>query len=252
MDRDSLKLFLDQGLSLEEIGRRVGRHPSTVGYWVKKHGLTAAHKDRHAARGTIPRERLAALIEEGATYAFMADAFGVSLATIRHWLKKYGLETARGERLRHGRAERGSGRAVVELPCKTHGRTLFRLEGRGVYRCIRCRSDAVNRRRMTIRATLVSEAGGCCAACGYDRYAGALQFHHLDPREKEFGISSRGITRSLEAARTETSKCVLLCANCHAEVEGGVRSLGGRIPRVAKEWAVGGRLSGVAHLCGPG
>ena len=51
MDRDSLKLFLDQGLSLEEIGRRVGRHPSTVGYWVKKHGLTAAHKDRHAAEG---------------------------------------------------------------------------------------------------------------------------------------------------------------------------------------------------------
>jgi transposase-like protein len=78
MDRDSLKLFLDQGLSLEEIGRRVGRHPSTVGYWVKKHGLQAAHKDRHATRGGLPRDQLAALIEEGATYAFMAETFGVT------------------------------------------------------------------------------------------------------------------------------------------------------------------------------
>src|SRR4051794_4702942 len=225
MDRDSLKLFLDQGLSLEEIGRRVGRHPSTVGYWVEKHGLRAVHKDRHASKGPIPRQRVAALIQEGATYRFMADAFGVSVATIRHWLKKYGLETAREERLRHGRAERETGRPVVELPCKTHGRTSFRLEGRGVYRCIRCRSEAVSRRRTTVRATLISEAGGSCAACGYDRYAGALQFHHLDPSAKEFGLSSRGVTRSLAAARAEASKCVLLCANCHAEVEGGVRTL---------------------------
>jgi transposase len=225
MDRDSLKLLLDQGLSLEQIGRRVGRHPSTVGYWVKKHGLRAAHKDRHANKGTISRERLAALIEEGATHRFMAAVLGVSVATVRHWLTKYGLETARGERIRHDRAERDSGRGVVELPCKTHGRTLFRLEGRGLYRCIRCRSEAVSKRRTTIRATLVSEAGGCCAACGYDRFAGALQFHHLDPSEKEFGISSRGVTRSLAAARAEASKCVLLCANCHAEVEGGARTL---------------------------
>jgi hypothetical protein len=187
--------------------------------------LGSSSTNRHANKGTISRERLAALIAEGATYRFMAAALGVSVATIRHWLKKYGLETAREERLRHGRAERDSGRAVVELPCKTHGRTLFRLEGRGVYRCIRCRSDAVNKRRTTIRATLVSEAGGCCAACGYDRYGGALQFHHLDPSEKEFGISSRGVTRSLAAARAEAGKCVLLYANCHAEVEGGVRTL---------------------------
>jgi hypothetical protein len=29
----------------------------------------------------------------------------------------------------------------------------------------------------------------------------------------------RGITRSLARLRAEAAKCVLLCANCHAEVE---------------------------------
>src|SRR4051812_12513826 len=39
MDRASLESFLERGLSLAEIGRRVGRHESTVGYWVRKYGL---------------------------------------------------------------------------------------------------------------------------------------------------------------------------------------------------------------------
>jgi len=61
--------------------------------------------------------------------------------------------------------------------------------------------------------------------CGYDAYIGALQFHHLDPAQKSFGLSSQGFTRSLERMRQEAKKCVLLCANCHAEVEGGARAL---------------------------
>jgi transposase len=224
MDRDSLKLFLEQGLSLEEIGRRVGRHPSTVGYWVKKHGLTAAHTERHAARGTIPREQLAGLIAEGATYAFMAEAFGVSVATIRYWLRKYRLETARGERIRRGRKGRSEGRAIVKLECKHHGLTDFWLEGRGIYRCMRCRVDAVVKRRTIVRATLVAEAGGCCAICGYSRCIAALQFHHVDPASKTFTIRD-GSLRALDVLRAEARKCVLLCANCHAEVEAGVTPL---------------------------
>jgi hypothetical protein len=55
--------------------------------------------------------------------------------------------------------------------------------------------------------------------CGYDKYAGALQFHHLDPAAKAFVLSRDGSTRSLSEARAEAAKCVLLCANCHAEVE---------------------------------
>ena len=79
------------------------------------------------------------------------------------------------------------------------------------------------RRRTKLR--LVTEAGGACAVCGYDRYAGALEFHHVDPSTKSFGLSTRGVTRSIETLRAELDKCVLLCSNCHAEVEGGVTQL---------------------------
>jgi hypothetical protein len=72
---------------------------------------------------------------------------------------------------------------------------------------------------------IVEEAGGACVICGYDRFPGALQFHHLDPATKSFALGLRGVTRSLERVRAEARKCVLLCANCHAEVEGGVAEL---------------------------
>jgi ribosomal protein L30E len=44
----------------------------------------------------------------------------------------------------------------------------------------------------------------------------------LDPGEKRFGLSSKGIARSLDSLRTEARKCVLVCSNCHAEVEDGL------------------------------
>jgi hypothetical protein len=69
---------------------------------------------------------------------------------------------------------------------------------------------------------LVEEAGGVCTVCGYSRCIVALEFHHVAREDKRFSMSHRGVTRSLERAREEARKCVLLCANCHAEVEAGV------------------------------
>jgi hypothetical protein len=120
---------------------------------------------------------------------------------------------------------------------------MFIRKSDGGFRCRRCRSDAVLKRRRHVKAVLVEEAGGRCSLCGYDRSSAALQFHHLkvgsrpivlgrggqvplsEPTAKEFTIAHRGVTRSLEAARAEARKCVLLCANCHAEVEVGVATL---------------------------
>ncbi len=71
---------------------------------------------------------------------------------------------------------------------------------------------------------LVEEAGGSCRLCGYDRCTAALEFHHLDPREKAFGLARFGAHR-IEKLRAEVRKCVLLCSNCHAEVEAGFVAL---------------------------
>jgi hypothetical protein len=109
--------------------------------------------------------------------------------------------------------------------CKTHGLTEFVLEGRGYYRCKACRMQRVLDWRRRAKARLIAEAGGSCRLCGYDRCVRALHFHHLDPSCKEFGIARHGFTRSIEKARAEAAKCVLLCSNCHAEVEAGIARL---------------------------
>jgi hypothetical protein len=72
---------------------------------------------------------------------------------------------------------------------------------------------------------LVREAGGCCRLCGYSRCVAAHRFPHVDPAQKRFALGSAGFTRSIAKARAEASKCVLLCANCHAEVEAGLRRI---------------------------
>jgi len=69
----------------------------------------------------------------------------------------------------------------------------------------------------------IDHLGGQCSRCGYDRCGEALEFHHPDPSQKDFGISNRGYTRSWKAIREEIEKYVLLCANCHREVHAGLQ-----------------------------
>src|SRR4051794_3238212 len=80
-------------------------------------------------------------------------------------------------------------------------------------------------RHHRLRSLLVAEAGGQCAICGYSRCLAALEFHHVERASKSFSGAARGMTRSLAEARQEARKCVLLCGNCHAEVEAGVSAL---------------------------
>jgi transposase-like protein/5-methylcytosine-specific restriction endonuclease McrA len=221
MERAWLERELATGRSIESIAREVGKDPSTVAYWVAKHGLRSAHADRHAARGGLDRERLAALVERGLSTRRIAAELHVSPTTVRHWLRRYELRTI-ASLYRVGAAEKPSGRLHR---CRHHGWAPFVLTSSGHYRCKRCRVDAVSTRRRRVKAILVEEAGGRCALCGYDRYVGALQFHHIDPASKRFTLAGGGLARSLESARNEAAKCVLLCANCHAEVGAGVATI---------------------------
>jgi hypothetical protein len=76
-----------------------------------------------------------------------------------------------------------------------------------------------------VKAKLVAELGGECQLCGYSKCQEALQFHHTSPEEKSFGIAFKGVTIAYERLLEEAKKCVLLCANCHAEVEAGITEI---------------------------
>lgn len=67
-----------------------------------------------------------------------------------------------------------------------------------------------------LKLDMIKYKGGKCQSCGYDKYYGALTFHHLNPTQKRYEWKQmKFIHRKL--IRKELDKCVLLCNNCHAE-----------------------------------
>jgi hypothetical protein len=75
---------------------------------------------------------------------------------------------------------------------------------------------SVTKRRKQNKLLLVEYKGGKCEICGYNKNISALEFHHLDPSKKEFGLTAN--TNSIERQKEEADKCILLCANCHREI----------------------------------
>lgn len=222
MDRQWLEACLAAGMSLDVIGERVGRHPSTVSYWLKKHGLQAVGQGCHAPKGSMDQARLRDLVESGASIREISTELGIGYSTTRYWLRRCGLETDRGVRRREGAAARKAGLREAHLKCATHGRAIFQWRSDGGFRCRQCNAMAVAERRRLVKRQLVNEAGGACCICGFSRHPRALQFHHLDPTTKKFHLAHQGLTRGIGEMRAEAAKCLLLCANCHALVEAGV------------------------------
>lgn len=70
--------------------------------------------------------------------------------------------------------------------------------------------------RWAKRYRAVQELGGKCQECGETNIF-LLDFHHLDPTKKEFGISSLSARASWDEIKSEIEKCILLCKSCHTE-----------------------------------
>lgn len=92
------------------------------------------------------------------------------------------------------------------------------------YRCQVCVTTNVRECRRRHKRTLVGMFGGGCRICGYKKCMDALHFHHIDPSTKNPAIF-RGGNPAFKRMLAEAKKCVLLCGNCHEEVEAGVTEL---------------------------
>ena len=110
--------------------------------------------------------------------------------------------------------------------CEKHGDTEFALYSSGNkkhWKCLKCQTEATQKRRDKVKVLAVAYKGGKCQCCGYNTFIGALEFHHINSDEKDFGISSKGYTRSWETVKKELDKCVLVCSNCHKEIHANIR-----------------------------
>lgn len=118
-----------------------------------------------------------------------------SQTTIRYWLKKYDLQTKRG-------AGYDKNQYKEERRKLANKKTVIRL----------------GNLRKNNRQLLINLKGGKCIKCGYNRCIFALDFHHRDPLNKQFNLSSINLSKNLEVLKKEVDKCDVLCSNCHREL----------------------------------
>jgi hypothetical protein len=90
--------------------------------------------------------------------------------------------------------------------------------------CSKCHKEYTLRIGQEKRKKAIDYLGGECKNCGYDKYYGAIDLHHLDPRKKDSDFNNlRGW--SWERIKKEIKNCVPLCATCHREVHAGVTKI---------------------------
>lgn len=72
------------------------------------------------------------------------------------------------------------------------------------------RTKRKNERKKLLKDLL----GGSCVSCGR---TDNLEFDHVIPEEKSFGIAGNQIELGLDKMLVELQKCQLLCKSCHRE-----------------------------------
>ena len=80
------------------------------------------------------------------------------------------------------------------------------------------RAQTITALRRAMKKEAIRRMGSQCCRCGYNKSIRALEFHHLDPTVKEFGLAANGHCHTWEDFWKEAQKCELLCSNCHAEI----------------------------------
>lgn len=86
--------------------------------------------------------------------------------------------------------------------------------------CYDCMPEGTQLNRSGFIDLIRKQRGGQCQRCGYNTYQGALEFHHIDPKQKEFTIGNRDF--KLKECIEESKKCILICSNCHKELHAGI------------------------------
>ncbi len=100
---------------------------------------------------------------------------------------------------------------------------FYRRSGRDGYLpyCKPCHNEMTKERQRGLKKRALDYMGGRCTNCGYNKYDGALEFHHVNPKEKDFTIS-KVRSLSLDGIKDELDKCIILCSNCHRERHAGL------------------------------
>ena len=83
--------------------------------------------------------------------------------------------------------------------------------------------EVLQKSRNLRKEEMVYVMGDKCQICGYNKCIKALEFHHINPEEKDLNFN-KAESKSWEATKTELQKCILVCANCHREIHDNLKA----------------------------
>lgn len=93
--------------------------------------------------------------------------------------------------------------------------------------CKKCHNNLCVERFRDFKKRCVLHKGGKCEKCRYDKCIAALEFHHLDPTQKDFTISDvKKKVANWQLVVKELDKCIMVCANCHREIHEEINTPG--------------------------
>jgi len=172
----------------------------------------------------MKKEEIEKMINEGMSLNQISRETGKSLTTVRYWVKKYELRSSHLQFKFLTKKEIGHERKCPKCQNILPSTEFYKKRGidhASTY-CKICTTEQSLNRMQRLKKQMVDYKGGSCMICGYKKYMGALEFHHLDPTQKDFNLAHMKKYTFDDKVKKELDKCVLVCSNCHREIHGKV------------------------------
>lgn len=163
----------------------------------------------------ITKEKLQDLYKQGLSMTKIAKELNVSYVTISRYTRKFDLKA------NYLRNNKPKDKPKVCSKCGETDITKFNFSLYNVCKsCNGKKSKEYNQRK---RLKYLELKGNKCQICGYDKYHGALEFHHTDPKDKSDKLNHQSLTQGkISFVLQELEKCILICSNCHREIHAGL------------------------------
>lgn len=166
------------------------------------------------------RDMYQKMISEGLSINEISKVIGMSFTATRYRFNKLGIKSQHKSFKERERIKIGDTKK-----CKQCNRLLvvdktnFYIQKNGKVHawCKECNDRITYQAQIKRKQKAVDYKGGKCSRCGYNKYIGSLDFHHMDPSQKDFNISQLR-TYSWKSLKKEVDKCICVCKNCHAEI----------------------------------
>jgi len=171
-------------------------------------------------------DKILSLRKEGKTYKEISKLLGCAMSTVSYHCKLNGLGDNNQkvteneiETFQKMYDEIGSLKKVAKLTGRSFETIKKYIKLKQREKKITSSESVILWRKRT-KIKLIEYKGGKCELCGYSKCVRALEFHHLNPDEKDFSISGRSL--SFDKLKSEVDKCILVCSNCHCEIHDGL------------------------------